>query len=85
MVVTVLALSLLGGVSLTACGVDGPTDGYTGTAVVKEHHRSGKTCRGTVERKDGVKVDNFYFGRKSVCSSITDNSTINIENGQFKR
>lgn len=78
---TLVAVTLLS----TACGTPTPTatTGYTGTAVIKEHHRSGKKCMATVELKDG-RTDTIKIGRKSVCSNTQDGTKVKFENGSYK-
>lgn len=82
---TLVAVALLS----TACGTPAPvvTDNYTGTAIVKEHHRSGKKCKATVELKEGSqagKQGEVKLGRKSVCNSINDGDKVKFENGSYK-
>lgn len=76
---TLVAVTLLS----TACGTPTATTNYTGTAVIKEHHRSGKSCYATVELKDG-RTDSVRIGRKSVCPSTKDGTKVKFENGSYK-
>lgn len=78
---TLVAVTLLS----TACGTPAPTatTGYTGTAVIKEHNRSGKQCYAKVELPNG-KTDRIRIGHKSVCPSTKDGTTVKFENGSYK-
>lgn len=69
-VIVAIAIS---GLVLTGCGKPGPLDTYTGPAVMKEHHRSGKSCYGTFEAPNGL-TESIRIGRKSVCYQIDSNS-----------
>lgn len=74
-----VAFALLG----SACGTPTALTGYTGNAVVKEHHRVGKGCYATVELPNGQRVET-RIGHKSVCYSYKDNVTVKFENGSYK-
>lgn len=55
---------------------------YTGEAIVKEHHRSGKSCYATVVA-NGIEAK-VRVGRKTVCPSFKDNVKVKIEKGTYK-
>lgn len=74
-----VAFALLG----SACGAPTAVTGYTGTAVVKEHHRSGKSCKATVELPDGQRAE-VRVGRKSACVNFKDNVTVKFDKGTYK-
>lgn len=72
------ALIALAGV-LTGCGTD---NGYTGTAVVKEHHKSSQKCHAKMELPSKEIIE-FRMGR-STCNHLTDGGTVTLENGYLK-
>ena len=74
-----ITFALLG----SACAAPTAVTGYTGSAVVKEHHRSGKSCKATVELPDGQRAE-VRVGHKRVCSGFKDNVTVKFENGSYK-
>ncbi|MCW2763835.1 MAG: hypothetical protein JWR85_4036 [Marmoricola sp.] len=69
---------------LTGCGEPSPLANYSGPAVIKDHRTSGKSCYGTVEAPNGVKAS-VRFGTKSVCRSLKDGGTANIDKGNVVR
>jgi hypothetical protein len=74
-----VAFALMG----SACGAPTAVTDYTGTAVVKEHHRSGKSCKATVELPDGQRAE-VRVGHKRVCPNFKDNTTVRFEKGAYK-
>lgn len=80
-VAAIASFALLG----SACTTPTPsvTDGYTGKAVVQEHHRSGKKCKATVALENG-KVGEVRLGKKRICTQIEDKDTIRFEQGKYK-
>lgn len=80
-VAAIASFALLG----SACTAPAPsvTDGYTGKAVIQEHHRSGKKCKATVALENG-KVGEVRLGKKRICNEISDKDTIRFEQGKYK-
>lgn len=80
---------IAGGLLLTGCAAPSELANYSGEAVIKDHHRSGKSCYATVENPAGVRAS-VRVGRKSVCtqmnmntSNLRDGSTIQLKNGSY--
>lgn len=67
----------------SACAAPTAVSNYTGDAVVKEHHRSGKSCKATVELPSGERAE-VRVGHKRVCPTFKDNVTVRFENGAYK-
>lgn len=78
-VTAIVSFALLG----SACSAPTAATNYTGKAVVTEHHRSGKSCRGTVQLPDGQQAK-IRLGHKRICPSVQDNVPVRIENGAYK-
>lgn len=80
---------IAGGLLLTGCAAPSALANYSGPAVMKEHHRSGKSCYATVENPAGVS-GSVYIGRKGTCTQIDmnmnplkDGSKVELSNGKI--
>jgi hypothetical protein len=58
--------------------------GYTGTAIIKEHRQSGKNCIATLETPDHATAE-YTMGLRDTCDTITDGTTVTMENGFYKK
>lgn len=82
---------IAGGLLLTGCAAPSALANYSGEAVIKEHHRSGKSCYATVVNPAGVSAS-VRLGRKSVCTQmdlktidLRDGSTIQLNKGTYAK
>ena len=78
--ITAAALIAMASV-LTGCA---PTTTYTGTAIVQSHKKTSKSCYATVEIPNQGATE-IRVGRRSACGSITNGSTVTMENGYYKK
>lgn len=72
-----------GGPAIVRGFQDAFSEGYTGTAVIKEHYPYGSFCNISVELSDGTR-ELMVAGPKPVCGNIIDGTSINIVEGNIR-
>jgi hypothetical protein len=82
--VATIALLGFGGPALVNTIQTATDEGFTGTAIVNEHHIAGSFCNMTITQKNGDVVKVTY-GPKMTCYRVQDGMQVEVLNGRVQK